>query len=466
MRKSATGSVQNQDFNQHAEVVGSAEKKRTPAELQSSRKLPEGDPVAHVAECCKDCAHYQLTEEINERKRAEAALRRSEQELHFRNRIAESFLKNTDQEIFTEVLRVLLEVSESPHGMIAYDNQEGGFTVQALIDEELLFSSKDFPINAFMMNNSLWMQTIRNRQASFSNDPCDLPEEHRIVGRLMMLPIFQNENLVGFMFMGNKKTDYTEEDKNLLERLSAYVAPILHAKLQKDVLERKRTEAERELAESREQLRALAANQEEVREEERKVIAREIHDEFGQALTCLKMDLSYISRRMQPNQKTLLGKVNAMMRLIDNNIQLIRDVSSQLRPGILDDFGLVSAVEWQLQSFFARTGIRYKINSNLDDKEIDSKTRTALFRIFQEALTNVMRYSEATEVKIDLSQSTDKMLFMTISDNGKGISESAIHDKRSLGILGMRERISLLGGLFHIEGKDGEGTTIQVRVPG
>jgi len=281
----------------------------------------------------------------------------------------------------------------------------------------------------------------------------------------MMAPIVHNGKLVGFFGVANKPTDYTEEDKQRLEMFAAYIAPILAAKLQRDVLEFKRSEAERELAESREQLRALAANLEEVREEERKVIAREIHDEFGQALTCLKMDLSYLSRRLHGDQADLLEKLNSMMRLIDNNIQLIRDVSSQLRPGILDDFGLLSAVEWQLQSFSIRTGIRYRINSNLDGKELDSKIRTALFRILQEALTNVVRHSGANEVFVELNRNGEGTLVMGIDDNGKGISEEAINDKKSLGILGMRERSVLLGGSFRIESAKDKGTRIRVSVP-
>jgi two-component system, NarL family, sensor histidine kinase UhpB len=257
----------------------------------------------------------------------------------------------------------------------------------------------------------------------------------------------------------DKRSEYPKLKKD------SCVAPNQHGKLQRDVLGLKRREVEIELAEARAPSRALAAKLEEAREEERKAIAREIHDEFGQALTCLKMDCSFLSRKLRADQKDLLEKVNSMMQLIDDNIQLIRDVSSQLRPGILDDFGLLSAIEWQLQSLNLHMGIKHTIDSNMDGKDLAPKIQTALFRVFQEALTNIMRHSEATEVRIQLRKDPGKGVRLRVDDNGKGIPKAAVSDANSLGILGMRERISLLGGHFRIEGKPGKGTSIVVSIP-
>lgn len=407
----------------------------------------------------------QLVEEIREHQYIEEALRKSEQELSFRNRIADIFLKHSDRELFEEVLKVIMEAMSSPQGTISHIDREGTFIRPTVLLNDKQTSPPNSCFACSIWGKTIWANALLKKQSLICNEPCEMPEGHVRVMRGMIAPIVHNDKLVGFFGVANKPTDYTEEDKQRLEMFSAYIAPILAAKLQRDVLEFKRSEAERELAESREQLRALAANLEEVREEERKVIAREIHDEFGQALTCLKMDLSYLSRRMHEDQADLLEKLNSMMRLIDNNIQLIRDVSSQLRPGILDDFGLLSAVEWQLQSFSIRTGIQYRINSNLDGKELDSKIRTALFRIFQEALTNVVRHSGANEVFIELNRNGEGTLVMGIDDNGKGISEEAINDKKSLGILGMRERTVLLGGKFRIESAKDKGTKIRVGIP-
>lgn len=406
-----------------------------------------------------------LVEEIKEHQYIEEALRKSEQELSFRNRIADIFLKHSDRELFEEVLKVIMEAMSSSNGTMSHIDREGIFVrPTALLDGKRITPPSSI-FACSIWGKTIWAGALLKKQSLICNMPCEMPEGRLTVMRSMMAPIVHNDKLVGFFGLANKPTDYTEEDKRRLEMFAAYIAPILAAKLQRDILEFERSEAERELAESREQLRALAANLEEVREEERKVIAREIHDEFGQALTCMKMDLSYLSKRLHGDQADLLEKLNSMMRLIDNNIQLIRDVSTQLRPGILDDFGLLSAVEWQLQSFSARTGIRYRINSNLDGKDLDSKTRTALFRIFQEALTNIMRHSGASEVFIELNRGTDGTLVMGICDNGKGIPEGAINDRKSLGILGMRERSVLLGGTFRIESAKGKGTRIRVSVP-
>ena len=243
------------------------------------------------------------------------------------------------------------------------------------------------------------------------------------------------------------------------------IAPKRRGESQRGALERKRRDAKIEPAESREPLLVLAGKLEEAREEERKAIVREIHDELGQALTCLKMDCSLLSRKLRDDQKDLLEMVNSMMQIIDCNIQFIRDVSSQLRPGILDDFGLLPAIQWQLQSLHLRTGIKHTTDSNMNGKDLDPKIQTALFRVFQEALTNIMRHAEATEVRVELKQDSENGLRMRVDDNGKGIPESAVHNAKSLGILGMRERINLLGGHFRIQGKPGKGTSIQVSIP-
>ena len=407
--------------------------------------------------------NVQLREEIKERKRMEAALRNSEQELTFRNRIAEVFLENESkgEKVYVDVLKIIQEAMASTHGIFSYlDRKEDIFVVPAACWAGKSFPDLKFPGHPW--RDSAWERALLNKESFYSNDPFKLAKGDMRVKRAMLTPIVHSEKLIGFLGVGDKAVDYTEADRNRLENFAAYIAPILFSKLQRDFLDEERRETEKELEESREQLRALAARLEDIREEERKVIAREIHDEFGQALTCLKMDLSFFSRKLHEDQKDLLEKTNSMMRLIDNNIQLIRDVSSQLRPGILDDFGLLSAIEWQLQSFYIRTGIKYRIGSNLDGKDFDPKIRTTLFRVFQEALTNVMRHSEATEVSIELNIETEFFLTMRVKDNGKGISEEAISDKKSLGLLGMRERILLLGGKFQIKGLPGKGTEIEV----
>lgn len=228
-----------------------------------------------------------------------------------------------------------------------------------------------------------------------------------------------------------------------------------------DITDRKLTE--QRLRDSREQLRALSAHLERVREEERTRIAREIHDELGQALTGLKMDLSWFAARL-PDQPALHEKSAAMVKLIDSTVNAVRRLSTELRPPILDSLGLIPAIEWLAQEFEKRTGVTCEFITAEDDLTVDEERTTALFRISQEALTNVVRYAQATSVRIIL-ESDERQISLRVSDNGRGITDADAKGTKSFGLLGMRERARLLGGTFEIAGAPGGGTTLTVRIP-
>jgi PAS domain S-box-containing protein len=221
---------------------------------------------------------------------------------------------------------------------------------------------------------------------------------------------------------------------------------------------------EKELRESREQLRSLAARLESLREEERTILSREIHDEFGQSLTGLKMDLAWLAKKLPRDQGALVQKADSMLKLVDESVKLIRKISTRLRPGILDDFGLLAAMEWQAREFDHRTGIRCSMSSNTKDIHLDKNASSSIFRVFQEALTNIARHSEATKVDVRLRQGRNKLV-MEIQDNGRGLKDDEVQPHKSLGILGMRERVQLMEGTFTIQGAPGEGTRIRVSVP-
>ncbi len=226
-----------------------------------------------------------------------------------------------------------------------------------------------------------------------------------------------------------------------------------------DITERKRAEVE--LQRSHDQLRALAARLQKVREEERTRVAREIHDELGQALTAIKIALDSLSNEM-PEGK--IQQSESIMKLADETIQSVRRISTELRPAVLDTLGLVAAVEWAVEEFEARTGTRCQLDLPQDDVVIDQDAATAMFRIFQETLTNVARHAEATGVNVRLAEE-DEGLTLEVHDNGKGVNEEQLSAGSSLGILGMRERALLLGGELTITGAPGKGTTLRVRIP-
>jgi PAS domain S-box-containing protein len=236
------------------------------------------------------------------------------------------------------------------------------------------------------------------------------------------------------------------------------------------VNEELRTEvAERELAEEKlkmslEQLRALAARLQLVREEERTNVAREIHDELGQACTAIKMDLALIGRRATKRQTQLQTKVLSAMQLADNMIASLRRIASELRPRTLDDLGLTAALEWQAQEFQTRTGIQCNVILPHEPITLDPERSTAIFRIFQESLTNVARHAQATRVVARLEAKADALI-LEVRDNGKGFDAREPHARRSLGLVGMQERALLLNGALNVEGVPGSGTTMTLRIP-
>ena len=235
----------------------------------------------------------------------------------------------------------------------------------------------------------------------------------------------------------------------------------------RDITDRKR--AEELLRATSEQLRALSARLQSAREEEGARIAREIHDELGSALTTLKWDLETIDREnVEARDNADLGsireKIAAMMQLIDTTTHTMKRISSELRPSILDDIGLVEAIDWQTQQFQTRTGIICNCDCGLENVDITQEQSTAIFRIFQEALTNILRHAQATQVDVAVKHEAGELV-LTIKDNGRGISDEEKTSPQSLGLLGMRERVSLIGGQIDITGAKGEGTVATVRVP-
>ena len=249
----------------------------------------------------------------------------------------------------------------------------------------------------------------------------------------------------------------------LRSKVSVFVE--LHRKnaaLSSEIAERKM--AEERLRESEIKLRALAARLISIREEERARIAREIHDELGQVLTSLKMDLTWLVKQLDPSEKPLLARADTMCRLIDSTVQVVRRMSTGMRPEILDDMGLVAAIGWQTKEFQKRLGIRCRAELPTQPTHLGNELSTAVFRIFQEILTNIARHAKATSVFVQLRIS-DERLSLKVTDDGVGMAESAVHARESLGLLGMQERAQLFGGQVSFQAAPGRGTTVSVLIP-
>ncbi|MEP7152203.1 MAG: CHASE3 domain-containing protein [Nitrospira sp.] len=234
-----------------------------------------------------------------------------------------------------------------------------------------------------------------------------------------------------------------------------------------DMTQRKQVELQ--LSQSRDQLRALMTRLHSAREEEGTRIAREVHDELGQAMTSLKLDLSWVARRLSlpdtaDSRAQMLERIQGAMRQLDGTIQSVRAIATALRPSVLDELGLAAALDWQTRDFEKRTGIRCEWSMPSVPIPIGPDQSTAIFRIYQEILTNVVRHAQASTIHIRLDISAGWLVF-EVSDNGLGIPASTLAHSNSLGLLGMRERATQWGGDLSIQGTPGKGTTVTVRLP-
>ncbi len=224
-----------------------------------------------------------------------------------------------------------------------------------------------------------------------------------------------------------------------------------------------RASAEENLRASRERLRELSGHIQVLQEEERIRIAREVHDELGQSLTALKMDVALL-RSLLPDQPDVEHRISSITNLVNTTIRSIQRISSELRPSALDDLGLAAAIEWQAREFESRSGVECALHLPAGPLPISASRSTALFRIFQETLTNVARHSKASQVVVRLGLEQGRVV-LTVMDDGVGFADAAVENVRSLGIMGMMERATLVGGHFEISSLPGGGTSIRAAVP-
>jgi len=218
------------------------------------------------------------------------------------------------------------------------------------------------------------------------------------------------------------------------------------------------------LQKSYEEIRQLASNLQSIREDERTNIAREIHDELGQQLTGLKMDMHWLNRKIQSTDEEINKKMKDSIELVNSTIATVRKIATDLRPSILDDLGLLAALEWQSEEFERRSGTKVVFTNEAGDISVVPHAATALFRIYQEVLTNIARHAGASQVNATL-ESDDKSLYFSIRDNGVGFDVNSIKGKKTLGLLGIKERSLLIGGTYEIKSKPGQGSEIVISIP-
>ncbi len=278
---------------------------------------------------------------------------------------------------------------------------------------------------------------------------------------LAVVPITHRDVILGTIHVADERAGRMPvRNVEFIEQLAVILGEALFRfTIEEDLLRQRE-----ELSKINEQLRNLTAHVDAVREGERTSIAREIHDELGQVLTAIKMDVSWIGKRLPAEQGRLADKTEETLQMIDSAIQSVKRISSELRPGVLDDIGLAAAIEWAAKNFQQRTGIRSKISIHPESMTVDRMRSTALFRILQESFTNIIRHAKATRVEVSL-QETKGNILLTVKDNGKGITKEEARSPHAFGLIGMRERVQFLGGQVSITGAQNRGTTVNVSLP-
>lgn len=268
--------------------------------------------------------------------------------------------------------------------------------------------------------------------------------------------------VIGYFDIRNKRggEGFTINDQEMLLTL----APVASIAIQNALTYQQRITALAELKSSANQLQELAASLESTREEERTQIARELHDQLGQSLTAMKFDLAWLTEQLEKKDNELAQKAKDIIAQMNTMIKTVRRITTDLRPGMLDDLGLVASIEWQAHDFEKRTGIECSIEANIGEVNLGRDQKLTMFRIFQEALTNIARYADAKHVKVSLSI-TGEVLSLEIHDDGRGIKADEIASAHSLGLISMRERAKYLGGIFSIQGAPDQGTTLKVSLP-
>lgn len=293
-------------------------------------------------------------------------------------------------------------------------------------------------------------------------------EDGRLLGIINQLDVTKGIELkytnILRKFIEEQERKLREVNEQLEKKVKQRTNELFEAnkRLKSEIAERRR--ADEELKESYEQIRNLALRIERVGEEERKRIARDIHDELGQVLTVLTFEISHILKKLDSGQKELKDKASEALSLVDNALDSVHRISSELRPAVLDNLGITAAIEWQAKEFENKTGIECEFSFEPEEIVLDENLSVEVFRIFQEALTNVARHSKATRVALLMKKDEDN-LAMRITDNGRGIREEEISDVKATGVAGMRARVYPWDGTFEIKGIRGKGTTINVTVP-
>ena len=360
------------------------------------------------------------------------------------------------------------------------------FTTFGKFSKEFLENEKEVPFG-----NCLCGRVAESGQILMSESCFSDPRHERVYSDMTahghyIIPLKVSEKLIGVMFLyTNTNPDWYKHSQEVLLAIGGLIANAIEKKKVDDELEEYRnhlvnlvkqrtnelTNANARLVgeiesheKTQEELRHLSIKTEKVREEEKYEISRKVHDELGQLLTAMKMDLLQLDKKLPREDSDLHQRAHSIVDLIDDTIRSVQGIAMELRPPILDAFGLCEAIAWQADEYEKRYEIQFKLNFPQKHVGLNKDLEVTLFRIFQESVTNVVRHSEASQVDVEVLPENGQLV-MRIQDDGIGIQKDKIEDSNSIGLIGIRERVRSWNGEVQFLGADGKGTNVEVRIP-
>jgi signal transduction histidine kinase len=339
------------------------------------------------------------------------------------------------------------------------------FTTVGDFSDEFLEKEKEVPFGDCLCGRVALSGNLMMSESCYSDSRHERIFSDMTAHGHYIVPLKTSDNLIGVMFLyTNTNPVWYEHSQEVLLSIGGLIADAIQKKQVDIELEEYRNQLE-ELVDTRTgELRQLSHQIQKIREEEKSRISREVHDELGQSLTALKMDIFQLEKRLPQESSDLRKRTQTMVGLVDNTIRSVQRIAMELRPPILDAFGLCEAIAWQAGEYEKRFGIKFDLNCLQNSLDLEKDLKTTFFRIFQESVTNVVRHAEASQVAVSMNHQRDQLI-MKIEDNGKGIRQDQIEGSNSLGLIGIRERVRYWNGEVHFSGTPEKGTTVEIRIP-
>jgi signal transduction histidine kinase len=341
-------------------------------------------------------------------------------------------------------------------GLLAEDGSTSELVCTSGLDAATTVGLKPPPVGGALLTAVVGeRRPVRTRNPEGRPEAPGFPADRPMVSSSLSVPIASSSRVYGWLSLRNKlgTDEFTEVDERVAATLGAHAGIAYENARLFDDLNRRVTTLEQELR------RASAR----AREEERPQLSRTLHDHMGQVLTSLKIDVQ-LPPVTGPSRNDITDRIESILRRLDETIESIRTMASDLRPTVLDKLGLVAAIEWQAEECERRSGVRCRVASRIDEINLEPRRATLVFKIVQEALTNVLQYAHATRATVTVRQSV-KALTVSVADNGRGISDRDRTHRGSLGLIGMRERAALVGGPLVVRRRIPRGTIVSLTVP-